>query len=419
MGKCSYTWEEWDKEKGRIESSCPHDTWEGSDEFCIFHDSSPDKDRDLFIEKLREQMESENEKHSFIGYVFPEDWDYFKNYEFKINTCFEKSIFQENAYFTKATFQGKVYFKEATFQGNVYFKEATFQDADFKGATFQGYANFIGTKFKDADFYGAIFQNVDFMGVIFQNVNFTIATFYQESNFIINEINILNLSFTRFFFRSYIFADLTKTLYYRSFLDNIVFVHCIWPDNYIIFEEQEMNDENINLSFEQIETIYRDLKQNMQHHGDYLTAGEFYYREMEMRREKNNWKSKSRWWLELYRFIAGYGEKPQLVIKNSFLVIFIAAFFFFFNGIIRTNIFPLLEKTPYIIDYSLHSINFNMQVLTDFGYCLYYSIVTFTTLGYGDIHPLGFSHVIASVEALIGAFFMALFVAVFVRKMAR
>ena len=70
MGKCSYTWKEWDKEQGRIERSCPHDTWEGSDEFCIFHDPSPYKDRDLFIEKLKEQMESEKENTHSLAMFF-------------------------------------------------------------------------------------------------------------------------------------------------------------------------------------------------------------------------------------------------------------------------------------------------------------------------------------------------------------
>lgn len=577
MGKCSYTWEEWDDEKGRIERSCPHDTWEGSDEFCIFHDPSPDKDRNLFIEKLKEQMKSENEKHSFIGYVFPEDWDYFKNYEFKINTCFEKSIFQENAYFTKATFQKNTYFydttfhgdadfrkanfqedayfkevtfqdvnfkeavfqdvnfeestfqdadfskvtfqnadfKEVIFQGNVNFYEATFQNADFWEAKFQEKADFEGVTFQDvdfseatfqntdfgratfrdvdfigttfkgnldfyetifrdanfeetsflksvsfnevifhgfadfgkatfqenvyfgivtfnrfadfeevnfqgyADFSEATFQNADFTGATFQDADFGRATFHKQLNFEPKKINILDLQYSQFFFRSYISADLSKTLFHRAFLDNVTFVNCTWPKKYIIYEEQHVKNEDINLGYKELETIYRNLKQNIQNNGDYSTAGEFYYREMEMRRKKNNWKIRSRWWLELYHFIAGYGEKPQLVIRNSFLVIFIAALLFFFNGVIRTNIFPLLEKTPYIINYSLHSVDFNIQALIDFGYCFYYSIVTFTTLGYGDIHPLGLSHVIASIEALIGAFFMALFVVVFVRKMAR
>ena len=38
------------------------------------------------------------------------------------------------------------------------------------------------------------------------------------------------------------------------------------------------------------------------------------------------------------------------------------------------------------------------------------SVVTFTTLGYGDIHPLGYSRLVASIEAFIGVLFMALFV---------
>ncbi|MBU7025782.1 MAG: two pore domain potassium channel family protein [Theionarchaea archaeon] len=67
----------------------------------------------------------------------------------------------------------------------------------------------------------------------------------------------------------------------------------------------------------------------------------------------------------------------------------------------------------------LYELNFSYTTCKDFGYCLYYSIVTFTTLGYGDIHPLGYSHIIASVEALTGAFFIALFVVVFARKMMR
>ena len=72
MGTCSYTWLEWDLEKGAfVEKRCQEETWEGSDEFCIFHDPSPEKDVDLFKEKLEEQIESETEKHNFTGYCFP------------------------------------------------------------------------------------------------------------------------------------------------------------------------------------------------------------------------------------------------------------------------------------------------------------------------------------------------------------
>ncbi len=50
---------------------------------------------------------------------------------------------------------------------------------------------------------------------------------------------------------------------------------------------------------------------------------------------------------------------------------------------------------------------------------IYFSVVTFTTLGYGDISPLGFARFIAAFEAFMGSFTMALFVVVFVKKMTR
>jgi len=46
-------------------------------------------------------------------------------------------------------------------------------------------------------------------------------------------------------------------------------------------------------------------------------------------------------------------------------------------------------------------------------------VVTFTTLGYGDISPIGVTRFFATFEAFIGSFSLALFVVVFVKKMTR
>jgi uncharacterized protein YjbI with pentapeptide repeats len=51
--------------------------------------------------------------------------------------------------------------------------------------------------------------------------------------------------------------------------------------------------------------------------------------------------------------------------------------------------------------------------------CLYMSGVTFTTLGYGDIHPVGLVRFLAIMEAGIGASLMALFVFSFTRRNAQ
>ncbi len=49
----------------------------------------------------------------------------------------------------------------------------------------------------------------------------------------------------------------------------------------------------------------------------------------------------------------------------------------------------------------------------------YFSIVTATTIGYGDYHPIGAGRAIASLEALFGTFMWAVFLTVFARKYMR
>ena len=55
---------------------------------------------------------------------------------------------------------------------------------------------------------------------------------------------------------------------------------------------------------------------------------------------------------------------------------------------------------------------------TDFS-PLYFSVITFTTIGYGDYAPLGWLRLVAGVEGLLGLFLMALFTVSFARKFIR
>ena len=416
MKRCSYRWEQCNEEV-----QCPEEIWSGSEEYCIFHDSSPDKDVKLFEEKLKEKLGRKD--YSFVGYFFPEKVDLTER-RFEENADFTGAVFRKDADFRRTTFR-KTHFIAASFQKDASFTGATFhKDVYFSGAAFQ-YAYFIEASFKkEADFKGATFQKADFSGVNFQKANFLQSTFRYVSflganiernlEFTPKKVKRLDLQYAQFLFKGHITVDLSRTRFYRAGLENVAFVDCRWPER--IYEET--HSEKMGLSFAELETIYRDLKQNMQRHGDYSRAGEFYYREMEMRRKGTKAK-KRRLWLELYRLLAGYGEKPQLIVRNSFLVILLGAILFFFCGVARVGAEIPPEENPYIIDYSLDSLSLSITTFKDFYYCFYYSVVTFTTLGYGDIHPLGHSHTFAFLEALTGAFFMALFVVVFARKMMR
>ena len=59
------------------------------------------------------------------------------------------------------------------------------------------------------------------------------------------------------------------------------------------------------------------------------------------------------------------------------------------------------------------------RVHGDFLDALYFSVVTFTSLGYGDIRPVGGARLLAGIESLLGVFAISLFVFVFCRRMIR
>jgi len=49
----------------------------------------------------------------------------------------------------------------------------------------------------------------------------------------------------------------------------------------------------------------------------------------------------------------------------------------------------------------------------------YHSAITFFTIGYGDVYPMGFSRVLSGVEGFMGVFMMSYFTVAFVRKVLR
>ncbi|MFT3809974.1 MAG: potassium channel family protein [Micropepsaceae bacterium] len=51
--------------------------------------------------------------------------------------------------------------------------------------------------------------------------------------------------------------------------------------------------------------------------------------------------------------------------------------------------------------------------LDDFGSALYFSIVTWTSLGYGDIAPVNYARIVAMTEVMFGYMVMALLIAAF------
>lgn len=159
---------------------------------------------------------------------------------------------------------------------------------------------------------------------------------------------------------------------------------------------------------EQAEEIYRNLRLSLERDGLFEKAGFFFYREMVMRRLQMPYWSIRRFASKLVDLFSGYGEKPLKVVMFSVTTIFCCSILYFLLGISSGS-------EPLGLSLKLDV----WQNMEHFFTCIYFSVVTFTTLGYGDIIPTGFVRPLAAIEAFMGSFTMALFVVVFVKKMTR
>ncbi|MFC1631869.1 ion channel [Candidatus Omnitrophota bacterium] len=92
--------------------------------------------------------------------------------------------------------------------------------------------------------------------------------------------------------------------------------------------------------------------------------------------------------LELSNLIWGHGERPLRTISTGMLVVLLSAIAFT-QGELMNN---LSAFRPNFLE------------------ALYFSVITFTTVGYGDMTPLGLSKLVVTFEALCGIFIIPLFV---------
>ncbi len=200
-------------------------------------------------------------------------------------------------------------------------------------------------------------------------------------------------------------ANLLGTKLEEARLDNVHWGH------YVIQEKiaRKSTEHVVKLDYlEQAEEVYRNLRRVLENEGLFEQAGYFFRREMVMRRMQMPLFSVSRFISRMVDLFCGYGERPLRIMLFSIVLILGFAIAFFLNGVNDGG--QLIRLS---MEYSWQENTLN------FFNALYFSVVTFTTLGFGDITPSGWSRLFAAAEAFIGSFTLALFVVVFVKKMTR
>lgn len=132
--------------------------------------------------------------------------------------------------------------------------------------------------------------------------------------------------------------------------------------------------------YEQAEEVYRDLRKHAEHEGIFTMSGHFIQKELTMRRMQMPKYSFNRLTSKIVDLFCGYGEAPLRIVGISILMILCCAVLYAFTGLNYQGEVKVFDESA--------ALEQNIDLLWS---CLYYSVVTFTTLGYGDFAPIGIS----------------------------
>ena len=189
-----------------------------------------------------------------------------------------------------------------------------------------------------------------------------------------------------------------------------------FDDNFLTkFDEETFIDEikvdkNYKKTYEIAFKVYREFATKFEANRLIDNSGEYYYKSKVMENKYLNGMKKIKSYI--YWLLCGYGERPTYALITSLEIVLIFAIIYMLTG---------LNMGGYIIDYSM-MLEFGIyspNLISDFMKSLYFSIVTFTTVGYGDITPVGISVFLSGIEMLLGLTMVGVWTATLARKITR
>jgi hypothetical protein len=165
--------------------------------------------------------------------------------------------------------------------------------------------------------------------------------------------------------------------------------------------------ETARLKMAEARDVYRLLKRALDGQAHSKDVGMLFAREMIVTRKLMPLYSPHRVWLKLVDLSFGYGERIGRILASILAIIFTSALFYGFEG---------LQYGDTIIKYGNGE-----TFLATVGNLIYFSTVVFTTVGFGDITPIGpVNKLIMMLEGFSSILYMAmLIIAIYKRSMER
>ncbi|MDQ1351762.1 MAG: hypothetical protein QG657_2067 [Acidobacteriota bacterium] len=262
---------------------------------------------------------------------------------------------------------------------NFFFKEAKIERLDFSSISFDGRNYFLDSKFYDADF-----SNLSFKQSIFCDFSKSKYNGCSFSGAVLDGTILCRCLFSD--------CDLRDTRFEETNLSDIAFKNCI-VNSKTTFDKKIILERN--RSSEKAYETYIQLKNLFRNTGHFLESQKYYLREVITRGKKEKIGIKK-------IFLMALGGGAKVCHKPWQVFVWSLTFVFFFAGIY--SCVGIGNCEGYILE-------------KDFLKCLYFSAVTFTTLGYGDLTPIsGFGKFFASIEAFLGPAFAAIFISALIKK---
>ena len=186
-----------------------------------------------------------------------------------------------------------------------------------------------------------------------------------------------------------------------------------WDDNHVL----DLISNQAKTSLHEKAEQFRLLKEEFRDTGRYLDEdiAYVYFKRYELMSEYQQNKEKGILYLLLFMpnfiFQRLVFDKVGLYATNPFRVLF--------SIVIVNFIFSLIYTFYYSVENTLTCMDNSVGVFDKILGNLYFSAITFFTVGYGDCSPLGFFKILAPIEGFIGVFLMSYFTVAFVRKILR
>ncbi|MBK5189965.1 MAG: pentapeptide repeat-containing protein [Methanosarcinales archaeon] len=356
-------------------------------------------------------------KTNFRGAIF----DYY--------VLFNDARFDDDACFDRVTFGGSANFENANFCADIGFKDALFKhDADFFNTTVGGDAGFEFASFSDDAYFG----NANFCDY----VNFEVVSFTGRAHFGYTNFGSV-ADFTSVNFRD------DASFMYTTFSDDAEFWHTHFSGNAYFnsvkfrgnaeftsaeFDEVDFSNtafsqffllhdadfKRIKVSWSSLKDLYSfdgptyiKLIKNFREMEQFEDADGAYYQYRRVSQANKNW-SLSKLGDVVAWLTCGYGVKPGYAAACAVVTTIIFTPIYWWRGGIRRT------KENDEVDEQ------DVSRWKALGDAFYFSVVTFTTIGSGDLYPADrYRKAAVVIEGLLGWLILALFIVTLANVMIR